>query len=208
MEYAALDAACLLSLFDNLGLAAPPLRNAFAESCRPVTRLRGQQVMAGIDSSPSRPSMESTSPTHNTAMSLHSPSSFSPTSGGSRPASDHQEARSPPQDLAEAKAAAPNSFGGGRDMIVGSKTSTGAATVYYPSGMVHASQRPVPARIDPKGKCTHCSYVNVHAPFMEGMPCMGQTLWINTYSFHSLAECLMSSCATACNHLSICRPCD
>ncbi len=79
----------------------------------PATRLGGQQVMSGTGSSPNVTAMESLFPTQNTALSLRSLSAspcgrssqlegaLSQTSGGSGPASDHQEARLAPQDLSK-----------------------------------------------------------------------------------------------------------
>ena len=59
MEYAALDAACLLGLFDSLTAAAAPSRNAFPESCRPVTRLTGHSSLTGISPPPIAPAADS-----------------------------------------------------------------------------------------------------------------------------------------------------
>ncbi|KAK9833934.1 hypothetical protein WJX74_010215 [Apatococcus lobatus] len=101
VEYAALDAACLLGLFDSLAAAAAPSRNAFPESCRPVTRLTGQSSLTGILPPPM--SLPTSSPASSpsgqniegTPASNHEHVSHSAFHGGSAPATPYFTRRVP-----------------------------------------------------------------------------------------------------------------
>lgn len=101
MEYAALDAACLLGLFDSLAAAAAPWQNAFPEPCRPVTRLTGQTTFAGIPASSHAPapiSQTSSSPAAGATAgseSSHTQVGRTDSQGGSAPATPYYTGRIP-----------------------------------------------------------------------------------------------------------------